>query len=63
MAQHNPEQSLPDDGVRLRRWPGPFIGLLELTEEFFRQASSQVRVELVLFRLGGDDRDLPADFA
>jgi hypothetical protein len=50
MRQHDPEQEPPDDAVEDRVDERDHVaGLLELAEEFFRQASPQVRAELALF--------------
>jgi hypothetical protein len=50
LLQHDSEQEPPDDAVQDRVDERDHLaGLLELTEEFFRQASPQVRAELARF--------------
>jgi len=50
MFQQDPEQERPDDAIEDRVDVRDHLaGLLELTDEFFRQASPQVRAELALF--------------
>jgi len=50
MLQNDPEQEPPDDAVEDRVDERDHLAeLLELTDEFFRQASPQVRAELALF--------------
>ncbi|ANS32492.1 hypothetical protein ACVH9Z_21465 [Rhodococcus opacus] len=50
MVPHDPEQEPPDDAVEDRVDEHDHLaGLLELTDEFFRQASPQVRAERALF--------------
>lgn len=50
MLRRDPDQEPPDDPVEDRvNERDHLAGLLELTDEFFRQASPQVRAELALF--------------
>jgi hypothetical protein len=50
MLRHDPEQGPPDDAVEDRADERDHLaGLLQLTDEFFRQASPQARAELALF--------------
>lgn len=50
MLRHDPEQEPPDDAIEDRVDERDHLaGLLELTDEFFRHASPQVRAELALF--------------
>lgn len=50
MLRRDPEQEPPDDAVEDRVDERDHLaGPLELTDEFFRQASPHVRAELALF--------------
>jgi hypothetical protein len=50
MLRHDPDQEPPVDAVEDRVDERDHLaGLLGLTDEFFRQASPQVRAELALF--------------
>lgn len=50
MLPYKTEEPRPDDAVFNQvDEQGHHAGLLELTDEFFRQASPQVRVELAVF--------------
>lgn len=50
MLRHDPDQEPPDGAVEDRVDERDHLaGLLGLTNEFFRQASPQVRAELALF--------------
>lgn len=50
MLRHDPDQEPPEDAFEDRIDEREHLArLLELTDEFFRQASPQVRAELALF--------------